>query len=439
METRKVKLHEICGIDEPVKQLKVGSELYLCTAIAYCLRMLTNNTVALDVSNVSLHKSLYHTAYVDDCETMGLMFKNIKAARRVMSVIPYSANVKSTALSEYLLSERYGAPAVASALDTLYPSKLFDIPFETSEDDYFVVRTSTVSQAYGVNDPMRNIDAYVYIAAMVLVMGYISKLSHKLAIVDDSVPQHTEFCHLLCTTYMGARLLRNLEVKFVTTTDNLYAQKWAATLIERRQKGCMLPSVIYKYTTEDKIRWLKANDITVGSVLMLYFRVAGNNSVTHGVTNCYVCVVRKITDTGISVQYIDTLHTKETVYNTVTSLIKEGNTLYTDADKHRFVMGYKSYNFNDVGIGDCTNAETVIFMPLSDGVTHTTEQMLTVDDEIRTFTMGDIDLIYTVLCNREINFNRRQFVEKYFTGYGTKPMYDTIYGINSAEEGEKLE
>ena len=425
---KKVKLHEICGIEDKVKTLSIGSELYLCTAIDYCLRTVTNNAITLDVSNLSIDKTLHHTAYVEDCIQADLQFKNIKTASKVMTTVPYTDNVKLPALAEYLLTERYGAPAESSALETLYPKHLFDMNFDISEEGYFVIRTSTVSQIYGINDPMRNVDAYVYIAAMILVMSYISKEEHKLVIVDDSVTQHTEFVHLLCCSYMGARLLRKLDIQFVTSTDTLYEQKWAATLLERRQKGCMLPPAIYKYTSADKLRWLAANNIDTGSVLMVYFRVSGNNSVTHGVANCYVCVVRKITEKGISVQYIDTLHTKATVQNTVERMIAEGNTLYTEADKHRFTNGFKMYNFDDTGVGDCTNSEITILMPLSDGVTHTTEQDLVVNGEMRTFTMGDIDLIYTVLRDRDIQFNREQFIEKYFTAYGKKPFYDTLFG-----------
>lgn len=425
----KVTLSELCHTKKPVEVLKTGSELYFCTLVDYCFKELTNGEVTLDVSDVAISETLYHTAYVEDCISCGLQFTNIEKAKGIMNIVPYSAaNVKLLALSEYLLAERY-AVADDTAVQVQRPTALFEMPLNIAKDDpnRIVAKASDIAKIFGYKDPVNNIDAYLYVAAMITVTAYLSETPKTLTFIDDSVTQHTEFAHILINMYMANKLLEFLDIQFLTSIDNLNEQKWAATLLERKQKGGMLPKTLYTYTVKDKKKWLADNNIHVGSVFVLYERVAGNNAITHGVVNCYPCVVNGIHKDTINLLCINTLHTKQTVKHTVERFMAEGNTLYTESDKTKFAKAYRTLNIEEIGIGDCTNLETEILLELSEGTVEQNKEYIIHEDKEKILTLDDVDLFYAVLRDQEVSFDRKQYLEKYYKPFDRTPVYDTYF------------
>lgn len=420
----KVTLKDITTKD--VKTLYTCSEVYLCMCINYCLKVLTNNTYTLDTSNVALDKRIWHTAYIADAIADGLKFKQQSTAQKLMTTVPYSNTTKKVAIGEYLQAERYAD--VNAARD---PKGLFDIKFEKGEDDVAtIVATSSVTRAFGTNESMRNIDAWVYVVAMFLTLRMLTGQEQNLIILDDGVVQHTEFVHILICNLMGNKLLDVLKLKIITPSDNYKAQRWSAMVIEKRQRGYMLPEQIYKYTVADKQRWFTANNIGVGSVLLRYTRVSSNNAITtNGAVDCIPCVVNAITEDKLVVQCIETLHTKATVIETVTQYIEEGNTLYTNADKYKFASSRKQYALESIGIDACTNNEEEIFMLIPEGAVETYEEILTdKEGDKHTYTMDDVDLLYAVLCDQGVSFDKEQYKEFYYKPYGKEPLYDVVCG-----------
>jgi hypothetical protein len=417
----KVQIHDIVG--KHISVLKTASEIFLVQAISFCLKNMTDN-IELDVSKVKISEALKDCGYLQDNKAFGITFANVS---NNAEIAVETANKNKNKVQAYLQTLLHFADGV--------PQQLFEAPIFDIVENQIITTNTSIATMFGNTSLAANPDGYVYFIAMILVLNYIANKKLTIALRVDNVTQTYEFAHVYILQRMGNRMLENITIEIQNSYTDDLKQRWAATVYERRLRGGMLPSDIYKYTATDKYKELvDVNDIRVGDVILYYKSIAeGNNTDLASTTfsTCEAGVVLSIKKEGIAIRYLETFATRAGVIKMVDDGIAQGNTLYTLADKQKCAKPVKYLAWDEVGIENATNNEKYVILRIPEGAEYTEsenyhqwlEYGATDGDDVRLVKLSIYDAIYTTFCDQNISFDKERFIAYYYKN-GEEPEYE---------------
>ena len=389
-------LRELLG--KKVKKIKSGSELLLLYELyRYTEELLGKVLTIEDASVIKEVVEGEHFSYVYQNSPIELNSYDLDGKR----------------LADYSSTER-----------KYFKGDLSGIVFEKQTDEEWVYSYHTDTSANIVLNGYNRSAGYVSLYAMMLVTYYKKgKKPPKLVLKNLSYTQEEmEYVDILILRDYGNKLLEN-KVELEYSEDLVIQPEWESYLTYKKQLGFMLE----ESTRDEKYKYCK-KEYAPGDVLLYYQtnKVVKSKSIRE-LKSCYLGVVRNITEHGLGLTYYTLMET----YDTHRYRLKEAESnietegfKYTEEDYRLFPESDVVLDYMVTGFGDLFYKEDVYVMPLMDTNEVFTQYIKDKNGEIQEYKMGVIDLVYTVLEDRGVEYNKEKFKKMYFGR--KKPMYDKI-------------
>lgn len=266
--------------------------------------------------------------------------------------------------------------------------------------------------------------AYISLVAYIIVKAYEEgRTIPKIVIgTDNYVIVNLEYHHLYILSQYGNRVLEGV-VDYKGSNDKIQVD-WESYVMLQRQKGLMCRP----YTPSDKMKYIKKRDFKVGDVVLLYNRTKCTKGNTIAkLESCYPAIIDSIGASEIQLRYYATVETSLTRYMKLMEAEEEldskENSLLVGDDFDRFVPCKDVYDLTSIGIEGYTYDETTfILSPLDQDGSH---QWLSNSKGQDYVWLSTLDTIYAVFEDRGVEYNREDFLDKYFRSKGRVPTYET--------------
>lgn len=265
--------------------------------------------------------------------------------------------------------------------------------------------------------------AYISLVAYVIVRAYEEgKQLPKIVIgTDNYVIVNLEYHHLYILSNYGNKVLDGI-VEYRGSNDKIQVD-WESYVMLQRQKGFMSRP----YTPQDKMKYIKKRDFKSGDVVLLYNRTKCTKGNTIAkLESCYPAVIDDIKNNEVHLRYYATVETALTRYMKLTEaeedLDNSENSLLIGDDFDRFVPCRDVYDLTSLGIEGYTYDETTfILSPIDQDGSY---QWLSNSKGQDYVWLSTLDTIYAVFEDRGVEYNREEFLDKYFRSKGRVPVYD---------------
>lgn len=281
------------------------------------------------------------------------------------------------------------------------------------------------SEAYVENKKMNGDNresAYISLVAYIIVRSINEgKPLPKIIIGTENYNfVNLEYHHLAILHDHGNKVLEGL-VEWRGTNDKIQIG-WEAFVMLQRQKGLMCRP----YSPSEKAKLLKKN-YNVGDVVLYYTRrkcTKGNTIVK--LESCYPAVIDAINDNSVSITYYATIETELTRHMRLleeeAELDNAEDSLLMSEDFNRFLSHKEVLDLTSTGIDGYTYDESVFLLePLDfDGC----YQWLKCSKSQDYIWLSTLDAIYAVFEDRNVEYNREAYLDKFFTPYNRIPVYE---------------
>lgn len=176
-----------------------------------------------------------------------------------------------------------------------------------------------------------------------------------------------------------------------------------------------------EYSTQEKLSYLNKLGIKVGDVVCLYERrVSQKSNSIKSIENFHMAIVEGFDSECLDLRVIHTKKTKhgwDKWFDNLTMAVKQmycGSSSYKD-----FRSSVKGYEWRNLGLEYLMSSEQFFITPLQNN----DSLVLDVTDGVRqeTYNFSDVDAIYWILKDYNINFNEEHFLSQYYNG--TEPAY----------------
>ena len=183
-------------------------------------------------------------------------------------------------------------------------------------------------------------------------------------------------------------------------------------------------------SVKEKIEKMAELGITTGSIVVMYSRGNINASNPSGkITRAIIARIDEVGEDYIGYLTIPLNRTKEEIKADYDSMSESGKEIYgSDMLNYEIATRPEISNLYSIGVGDCFYTEDTL-MELIDG-TAMTEKMITIDGNVSSVEMSEIDAIYWLMCQFEIPFDRELYRKMY--GRGKDLLWD-LYADDSEE------
>lgn len=233
----------------------------------------------------------------------------------------------------------------------------------------------------------------------------ILDLSSEVVDIEDAV------CDLMLldckTDALNGWVTLNIE-------GDLTKLSYDAWVYEAMDKGFMREFV----PTTKKIKYFKENGFGVGDVVLLYHRSSGTSR--RAISNCKIAVIKNVDRNRILLEVINTKETRLAVTKRYEALDDDVKMLYLGDSYLRFEKTTLPLDWLDFGVDVMLYQEDYFITDLnrddSVGV------WLDNDSEEAYIEMDAVEAIYSILKDREVDFNEERYISKYYED-GKIPVY----------------
>lgn len=392
-----ININEVLPAGKHIKKFLTGSEIMLAVAInAYTKHLLGKQLDCRDirVNPELLGQNIFHFACDSPLQPDGVLFNEADkptgtpSGQLVQKFKPFMLNIVESFVME-ITPESWRFSYSMS-------------PFENSQ-----IRTGDVKFNY------------CYIIAKYLLWCYMNPKSPtpKLIIDQDGYSIYNdEYAALIILQQYGNKIMTPsiMELRYKNGVNEDF--EWVAYWEEKRERG-FAKSANFTYTTQDKVARMKALQLRVGDVVLLYKRKASKNNgdITQNVTACYPAVIYGIDEAGITLTYYTQTDLKLTrKYHIELMQMNGGGSIYTRNDIVKFDSSHKKFDWFTIGIEGCsTNESVLIIPPVADD---TTRQYINNGYKDCEVELNSLETIYALFEDRNIKYNKERFLARYFKG-----------------------
>lgn len=389
----KIKLSKLLNVE--VTQLSSGSELMFVLELSkYCESLLDKK---LDLSDITVDSRLLSSDYFGYVYSKGLNFKQK----------PILDNIDLAAVSR-----------------KFFNSDLSGVVFEKKTDKEWLYDYITDKHSNIVLNGYNRSGGYVSLYAYMVVKFYADKKPIPMLTLRNSSPkqEELEYVDLLILMYYGNHFL-NGKVNIIFSKMTVNQPEWEAYIMYHRQMGEMVAET----PSNEKYEYVKEH-FNVNDVVLFYRteKYVKSKSIRK-LVSCFPAVITAIGERGIAL----------TCYSDITTLLTKRRMLeeaeaevegykWLPEDYSRFSVSNIQLDYNDIGVDNLFFVEDEMIMTPFDGI-DTFEQYVVDKNGVEgLYKMGTLDTIYTVFCDRNVKFDKKSFLKKYFKD--KKPIYDELMG-----------
>ena len=391
----KIKLSDILGFR--VKKVYSGSELLFIYEInKYTKEMLGKE---LDLEDLQMVKELRRSEYFSYVYSKGMSFNYMPVDSELVDITEVSRK--------------------------FFNSDLSGVVFATQTDKEWVYNYRTDTRANLVLNQYNRSAGYVSLYAYMLVSFYKIGEKMPLLVLENTSPkqEEMEYVDVLILKNFGNEFLKNsVEVRY--SKDVVIQPEWEAYIVYHRQLGLMNAEI----KPLEKFKYITKN-FNYGDVVLYYEtdKAIKSKSIRR-LMNCYPAVIRGISKMGISLEYypdITTLLTKKRELQKAEELCG-GEYRYSHEDYNRFPCCTVNLDYFNFGVDALFYTEDKYILTPQNGTDLFKQYLVNKDGIEGVYELDTLNTIYAVFEDRKINYNKKEFLNKYFKK--SKPVYDEIKG-----------
>ena len=380
--------------NKTVTTIKSGSELFLAYSLdKYCVALLGRR---FSISGLAIDKHILKSGY------MAFLKHNAYLTDVPLPFTPEeeTAWLNSFRWQNYFSSSVQGVKYVSASDTEILYSFVNDVP------ENRVMNTATGT-------------AYVSLVAYTLVANYRLNKKRMLIINNDKREPHVgEYTDLLILRDFGNKLISSDICTFIYAESEERQPEYEAYVGFNQQRGYMSRV----YSPSEKFR-VCGHTWKVGDPVLVYKkRELYKKSRFKPLNSCCMGVIRHIDKSGITIEEVPCAETRLTQLRQMEVRIARNPSCYSTADKYNWSTSKAVYSWDMVGIGVCTYDESVMITEIfdEDGC----NQWVSDGETEKVIWMGTPDVVYAVLTDHSIAFNKDEFVTKMFTSRGRTPVFD---------------
>ena len=178
------------------------------------------------------------------------------------------------------------------------------------------------------------------------------------------------------------------------------------------------------FSLSEKLDLIESMGIKEGQIMTLYQRrkISESNK-RGGIETAYIMRIDEITENMIFFSSVGIPNTKEELRRAYDNISEEVRHKYDDLLTKKPHISIKSFEINDIGIHDFFLDEEYFLMPLSSD--DIISKLVTIDGEVKEVPMNEINCVYWLLRQYEVEFDYELFKDTYNDGEDL--LYDFYY------------
>lgn len=166
------------------------------------------------------------------------------------------------------------------------------------------------------------------------------------------------------------------------------------------------------WTVQEKMQWMDKLGIVTGSIVILWTRSRINDNNPFGkIENSLLARVDEIGNDFISLSTIAVNKTREEVRRDYYAMEEDCRHLFADILTKKPYIRDETISICDIGIGDYFKSESKFITKID--TMAKASKTITIDGLTKTVEMSEVDALYWLLCQYEIDFNRELFQNMY--------------------------
>lgn len=189
------------------------------------------------------------------------------------------------------------------------------------------------------------------------------------------------------------------------------------------------------WTVSDKKNWLKKLGIVPGSIVILWTRSRINDNNPFGrIDSSLLARVDEIGSDFLSISTMAINKTREEVRREYFSMEEDCRRLFADMLTKNPYIRNENVHLCDLGIGDYFKRESKFITRIDEQAK--VRKLITLDGVAKEVEMSEVNALYWLLCQYEIDFNRQLYREMYNQGkdllwdeFADESSYGESYGI----------
>lgn len=383
--------------DRNVTTIRSGSELYLVYALdKYCVKILGRR---FSIANVCIDKHLYKSNYFAFLRRSGYSLFSDTVIALPREELKEGAD-KLNMAQFFTDTVEDVTPAFEDGVSVTYS-------FTVDKQENRKMRGASMSTAY--------INLVAYRMVITLVLGI-----KRTVVIDNSIeiPRFREYADLNVLRDYGNMLLTPDICIYIYAEGDKIQPELEAYITYNNQRGYMTR----QYTVAEKMRVCRSL-WKVGDVVNLYKRkdIYKRNKFKP-VISCYPAVILGIEKTGLRLREIPTIMTALTQRKTIEQNMQISPDVYRDVDFTRFPTPINTYSWDNLGVGVAMYDEGMFIMEIIEE--DTMNQWLEDVNGPRIVSLSTPDVVYAVLTDRKVKFNKKRFLEIYFKN--KVPVYEVF-------------
>ncbi|HBF1820552.1 hypothetical protein [Clostridioides sp. ZZV15-6597] len=299
---------------------------------------------------------------------------------------------------------------------------------DTDEEVIYCCDETNFSINYRYNGRNKDI-IYISIVAYIFVRAFNNNKNIPKIIFGK--PKYTylseEYNHLIILNTYGNKFLKNFEYQGLCLKKDSN-QEWLSYVSYRRQLGYMSRP----YNLQEKFKYISQN-YKVGDVFLYYkryFRKEKKLDVIDlenipMIVGCFPAIIRDIKKTSITIDYYPTIEMKLTRYMNLREVEDSdfADNLTFD-DYNLFTVTQETFDYLSFGIDDLTYDEDVMFLSHIDDDDGSYQWFKDKNNNLCNIWLDTVNTIYAVFEDRNVKYNKENFLNRYFKD--KKPLYDII-------------